>query len=120
MKELYDLFLAGQFGQSVSVGVQVLAAEDSHGKKLIDDGLSTILALSDARAEWAKDSDETPAGEVWDPQLVEIFKEGLIVKEVKYPDDEDGEMRFQWNVGKHDQEINTVRWSSVFQRIKNG
>ena len=118
MKELYDVFLAGQFGQSVSVGVQVLATEDGAGKKFIDDGLSTILALSDARADWEKDSDITPAGEVWDPQLVDIFKEGLTVKEVVYTDDEDKDMRFMWNVGKHDQDCDTVPCSSVFQKIE--
>ena len=54
VKELYDIFLAGQFGQSVSGGVSVLAIEDVTGKKIIDDGLDTILALLDARAEWEK------------------------------------------------------------------
>ena len=69
------------------------------GKQLSDDGLSTILALSDALADWERDPDKTPAGEVWDPQLVDIFNSGLTVKEVAYTDDEDRDMRFQWNVG---------------------
>ena len=81
------------------MGVTALALEDGQGRKMIDDGLSTILALSDARADWEKDADKNPTGEVWGPRLVDIFKEGLTVKEVASTDDEDRDMRFQWNVG---------------------
>ena len=36
---------------------------------------------------------------------------------VEYDDNEDREERFRWNVAKHDCKCNTVRWSSVYQKI---
>ena len=52
-----------------------------------------------------------------DPTLLQIFEHGLRVAVVKYADDDDMTVRRGWNVGKHDEENNTVRWSSVHLKI---
>jgi len=37
------------------------------------------------------------------------------VRVVRYPDDDDVDVRFAWNVAKHYEENNTVRWSNTVQ-----
>ena len=37
---------------------------------------------------------------------------------VKYQDDDDVATRRAWNVGKHDEECNTTRWSSVAMKVQ--
>lgn len=109
--QLADIFRAGQFGQSVACAVQVLDAEDADGKALIDDGVSTVTAL-------LRLQDEHERGmEVSDAALQAVFKDGLRVTVVSYQDNADLGTRRAWNVGKHDEEANTVRWSSVHLKI---
>jgi len=52
-----------------------------------------------------------------DPTLLNTFEQGLRVAVVTYADNDDMTLRRAWNVGKHDEENNTVRWSSVHLRI---
>ena len=52
-----------------------------------------------------------------DEQLKDIFKNGLRVSFVTYPDNHCRRTRAAWNIGKHDEESNTVRWSSPGQKI---
>ena len=109
--ELRTTFADGQFGQSVACGVQVLPLEDADGASLIDDGVSTVQALVELKAAHAEGKSIT------DEQLLAIFEQGLQVTVVTYPDNDDLVARRAWNTGKHDEESNTVRWSSVYMKI---
>ena len=109
--ELRNIFADGQFGQSVACGVQVLPVEDVNGASIIDDGISTVQALVELKAGHAEGKVVT------DAQLVAIFEQGLHVTVVTYNDNEDMLARRGWNTGKHDEESNTVRWSSVYMKI---
>ena len=109
--ELRTTFADGQFGQSVACGVQVLPVEDADGASLIDDGVSTVQALVELKAAHAEGKLTT------DTQLLAIFEQGLQVTVVQYPDNDDLIARRAWNTGKHDEESNTVRWSSVYMKI---
>ena len=102
---------------SVTCDVQVLDAESTDNKKLVDDGLATVCALVKCLKAWEANPDTTPHGDPWPANLIAVFNVGLSVKVVKYPDDEDREARFRWNVAKHDVENNTVRWSTCWQKI---
>ena len=112
VQQLADIFAAGQFGMGVTCGVQVLPLEDVDGASIIDDGVSTVQALVDLKKAY-KDK----LLEVTDPQLLAIFDQGLQVTVVTYSDNEDQLSRRAWNTGKHDEENNTVRWSSVHMKI---
>ena len=107
IEELVSIFRAGQFGQSAACGVQVLPEEDADGASVIDDGCSTVAALKKLQAEGFEE----------DPQLKEIFTHGLRVTVVRYSDNGDLINRRAWNVGKHDEESNTVRWSSIHLKV---
>ena len=98
---------------SVLCGVQVMQAESTDGKKLLDDGLATVCALLRCLKDWVANPDAMPDGDTWPLNLVDIFKSGLPVKVVKYPDDGDKDARFRWNVMKHDGDNNGVQWSTV-------
>ena len=37
---------------------------------------------------------------------------------VKYADNNDRDVREAWNVAKHDEKSNKVRWSSLFQKLR--
>ena len=102
---------------SVTCDVQVLDAESTDNKKLVDDGLATVCALLKCFEAWEAKSGTTPDGDPWPANLIDVFSLGLSVKVVKYPEDEDREARFRWNVAKHDVENNTVRWSTLWQKI---
>ena len=112
VKELKTTFLGGAFGLSVCCGVTVLEKESANGKKLIDDGVSTIKALLECRAFFADNPSEVPP-----KSLTDIFKLGLGVRVIVYPDDDDREARECWNIARHDEESNQIRWSSLAQKI---
>ena len=112
VQQLADIFAAGQFGLSVTCCVQVLPLEDVDGASIIDDGVSTVQALVDLKASYTD-----KRLEVTDAQLLAIFNQGLQVTVVTYSDNEDMLSRRAWNTGKHDEESNTVRWSSVHMKI---
>ena len=95
----------------------MLELESPDNRKLIDDGLSTVCSLMACHEAFTRNSEATPKGNPWPGNLVDIFEQGLPVKVVKYADDEDKDLRFRWNVAKHDAENNTVRWASVFQKL---
>ena len=99
---LKNIFLGGQYGLSVSNGVQILEKESGLGQKIIDDGLSTVAALKACAAEYADDSSLTREGNLWPESLVNIFRHGLSVRVVAYTDDDDLESREAWNTAKHD------------------
>lgn len=105
-------FLAGNFGMTVACGVTILEKEGSDGKKLIDDGVSTVMALLACRAFFAGEPERLPPS-----NLKDIFELGLHVRVVKYSDDDDREARECWNIARHDEEHFTVRWSSLAQKI---
>jgi hypothetical protein len=115
--ELTKIFLDGGFGLSVLCGIQILDTASSSGKKLVDDGVSTVAALQHCfkRCEENPDSPTTD-GEPWSLRLVDIFKLGVSCAVVKYAaDNNDRDVHEAWNVAKHDEESNKVRWSSLFQ-----
>ena len=114
---LKEKFLDGDFGRTVTCGVQILD-EEEFGRKLIDDGLSTVCALLQIQDEvWKVQGAKKPDGEPWDSQLVDIFTNGLAVNVVKYADDTDRDAREAWNLMKHDKESLAVSWSTVFGKI---
>ena len=107
-------FKAGNFGLTVACGVTILDKEGNDGKKLIDDGVSTVMALLACQAFFAGQPDvEVPHN------LADIFDNGLTVKVVEYSDNDDREARECWNVVRHDEESFTVRWSSIHQKISS-
>jgi hypothetical protein len=114
---LTTMFLQGAFGQSVTCGVQIMDKEDTDGRKLIDDGVSTVLALRRCHAAYQANKETTPEGDVWPQSLMSIFSSGLHVRVVAYEDDDDREVREAWNTAKHDEESNTIRWSTLFQKM---
>ena len=110
VEALFQTFAGGGFGMTVTCGVQVLGLETIDGKTIIDDGVSTVKALLRCRRECAP--------ETWSAHLADVFKSGLPCKIVKYGDDDDRDARELWNVAKHDEDNNTVRWSSLYQKLK--
>ena len=123
---LKNIFLGGNYGLSVSNGVQILEKESGLGQKIIDDGLSTVAALKACAAEYADDSSLTREGNLWPESLVTIFRYGLSVRVVAYVDDDDLESREAWNTAKHDEGvlvpgvsagISTFRRSSLHQKL---
>ena len=117
VKELTTSFSLGEFGLTVTCGVQVLEKEAPDNSKLIDDGVSTVSALKECHAAHQACQDRTPEGHDWPSNLLEIFQHGLEVRVVAYEDDDDRDAREAWNIAKHDEESNSVRWSSVYQKI---
>ena len=120
---LVNEFKSGQFGLTVACGVTILETEASDGKKIIDDGVSTVKALLACKdffyAEQQEglepeENDATPIPK----NLAAVFEHGLEVKVIKYTDDDDREARICWNVARHDEESFTVRWSSVSQKVQ--
>ena len=110
-------FLDGEFGRTIACGVQLLDSEDN-GRKLIDDGLSTVLALKAIKeGAFKTDSIKRPDGQPWGPMLTEIFNAGLPVRVVAYPDDGDRDARQAWNIAKHDREQVSVAWSTVYSKV---
>ena len=115
--ELTDLFLGGSYGLGVTCGVQILEKENSHGQKVIDDGVSTVAALKACAATYATNNELTPNKEVWSESLATIFRNGLPVRVVAYKDDDDREAREAWNTAKHDEDNASVRWSTLHQKL---
>ena len=114
---LKEKFLDSEFGRTVTCGVQLLD-EEEHGQKLIDDGLSTVCALVDIKTEhWTHNQQTKPDGGAWDPQLVEIFTNGLAVQVVQFEDDTDRDAREAWNIAKHDKSSVSVACSTVWSQI---
>ena len=54
---------------------------------------------------------------MWPESLVTIFRYGFSVRVVAYTGDDDLESREAWNTAKHDEENNSVRWSSLYQKL---
>ena len=119
VEDLASIFLAGGFGISLTCGVQVLDTESSAGKKLLDDGVSTVKALLQCldRFELHPHSPNDD-GEPWSSRLLDIFQNGLQCTVVKYTDNDDREVREAWNVARHDQDSFKIRWSSLYQKLR--
>ena len=115
-------FQRGEFGMSVHSDVTIQDSEavcDGHNRKMVDDGSSGVLPLTKCEENWREDIKETLTEDsTWTGNIVDIFKHGLTVKVVGYPDDTNRAARFRWNVAQHDQENNTVRWSTPHQKIE--
>jgi hypothetical protein len=118
VQELTTAFEGGEFGLTVTCGVQILEKESIAGNELIDDGVSTLQALKQCFKHYQDDQEVTPAGEAWSESLASIFLKGLAVRVVAYSDDDDREAREAWNIAKHDEESNTVRWSTLHQKVQ--
>ncbi len=82
--ELSEAFLRGGFGMSVTCDVQVMDAESTDNKKLVDDGLATCSALLLCQAARYANPDATPSRHPWPANLIDILTLGLKVKVVKY------------------------------------
>ena len=94
--ELRTIFADGQFGQSVACVVQVLPLEDADGASIIDDGVSTVQARVELKAA------HTEGKVITDAQLLAIFKQGLQVTVVEYPDNDDrGACNYYMRGGGH-------------------
>ncbi len=70
--ELVSIFKAGQWGQSVLSGIQVLPVQDGDGCTLLDGGFSSVAALKQIRDEHAT-AETVPD----DPALKKIFSDGM-------------------------------------------
>ena len=68
-------------------------------------------------AAWEASPDSTPDGEAWSDSLVQVFRAGLQCRVVQYADNDDRDERSAWNTAKHDEESNTVRWSTLHQKL---
>ena len=64
------------FGRTVACGVQLLTTEEGENR-LIDDGLSTILALMECFKEFRNDGEQKPNGDGWDRRLISILADGF-------------------------------------------
>ena len=115
IQTLVEKFLDGEFGRTVACGVQLLDIEEG-GQKLIDDGVSKVVALKEIAQLWGKDNSKKPDGVAWDSLLRDTFTNGLLVKIVKYPDESDREVREAYNVMKYDQDSLSVAWTTVTQK----
>ena len=73
--------------------------EGNDGNQLIDDGVSTVMALLACQAFFAGQPDV-----VVPHNLADIFDNGLTVKVVEYSDNDDREARECWNVARNDEE----------------
>ena len=136
INELIVTFGTGRFGLGIVSAVQLLGIQDVDEKNFIDDGYSSVEALLTIKQRCWCDTDKNMnlgsleklvnevakslprAGVLFpvhmdDEQLVDIFSVGLPVKVVRFPDDTDRDTRRDWNVGKHDEEATSVRWSSI-------
>lgn len=102
---------------------------DDEGKMIIDDGLSTFVALSRTLAkyeEWkangktvlekdlAVDSNEAT---IWSPCLLDALESGVVVDYVEYPD-QDRDVRVCWNTHVHDAESNRFSATSLYQKLQ--
>jgi len=93
-------------------------AEDPNGRKLIDDGVSTVEALKMCATHYETNPDATPDGDLWQESLLPIFRIGILVRVVAYSDNDDRELWEAWNTAKHDEENNTIRWSTLHQKLE--
>ena len=62
VEEVYVAFLHGEFGMNVACDVQIMEAESTDNKKLVDDGLATVSALKRCKAAKDANPDATPFG----------------------------------------------------------
>ena len=117
---LAKIFFEGLYGLGVfaSVAVQIMDKEDPCGHKIIDDGVSTVEALKMCAKQYATNPDCTPNGDAWQETLLSVFRIGLLVRVVRYSDNDDRELREAWNTAKHDEESNTIRWSTLHQKLE--
>ena len=117
VKELTLKFLGGSYGLGVTCGVQIMEKESARGQKLIDDGVSTVAALKECAVAYERNNDLTPDNQVWSESLVCIFRNGLAVRVAAFTDNDDREQREAWNTAKHDEEGQSVRWSTLYQKL---
>lgn len=110
--ELQDLLRSGLVGMNIFGGV-VLVKEvvDMNGLRVIDDGLSSVLAWKGLKQEWVENKDAA-----WDSRCVEVFEKGLVVSLAVYAED-DKALREAWNAAKHDEENNRYRPTSVAKKL---
>jgi hypothetical protein len=143
--ELKGEFRAGRYGLNIFRNPRLLkectglnSMMDPSGKVLVDDGLSTAMALSSLHADWiaAGQPEETQSktaaadsagtgtdashnaprisddAVMWDSRVIEVFLNGIIVDFVAYPED-DRDLRIQYNSGIHDEESNKYSETSL-------
>jgi len=67
-----------------------------------------------AAEEYKKNMDYNPKGRPWDPNILEVLVEGVPVTVVSYGPGEPMELREKWNVGKHLEESNEMKYTSIY------
>ena len=77
--------------------------DEEEEKRLIDDGLSCVAALVECKLAYDVNPQETPTGLAWSDQLERVFGQGLLVRVVRYMDNNNRELRIVWNIAKHDE-----------------
>ena len=119
VQEIVDLCYGGQMGMTIFGGVVLLKDQtDVALRYIIDDGLSTVLAWQQMSTEYLNDNDTNPMGEPWDPRVVEVMTTGLVITFATYPDgNDDLGHREAWNAGKHDEENNKYRPTSLHKKL---
>ncbi len=124
VEEVKTLCYQGQLSMNIFGGVVLLkGSTDTDGKQLVDDGLSTILAWVQMKAEFGEDPENSPStepggGGAWDPKVIEVFNLGLIVSQSTYEDNTDVSLREAWNAAKHDEENNRYRPTSLAMKMR--
>jgi hypothetical protein len=110
--ELAEILKGGQIGMNIFGGiVLVKGITDVNGLRVIDDGLSSVLAWKGLKKEWSDSKDAE-----WDSRCVEVFETGVVVTLASYAED-DRALREAWNAAKHDEENNRYRPTSVAKKL---
>jgi len=113
INELMDTFYGGLYGQNLQGCVCLLKITDMDGRRIIDDGMSTITALKRMGEAYENDAQKTPAGELWPANIVDVFEQGVRVVYHAYEGETDLDIREAWNASKHDQESNKFKKTPV-------
>ena len=111
--QLTRAFLDGEFGRNVLGRVRLLEDTDVDDKRLIDDGLQTVTALSRLGDKWKTDPNVNDLGQAWDAALVTVFTSGLLVDVVRY-ENKDRDHRVLVNAQRHEAETNRFRYTPVY------
>ena len=74
-------FRGGKYGLTVTGGIWILEKTDSDGKRIVDDGRSTVGALTELKGEYNASPECDPeTKEPWDAKLVKVLQGGTECK----------------------------------------
>jgi len=113
--ECLSIIYDGLWGMTGLCSITVLPASavDVDGMRLIDDGLAMGTSLDEARTAYEMNDRTNPHGKPWDKNVVDIITNGLKCKEVTYGVGEPRFVRVRWNVGKHLEESNSMKFTAL-------